>query len=119
MSVDGIVHFEVDPTAAKKKAHEIFISRRANGEQVFNTWKAGWMKCPDRVREQAEYDFTNSTFSSECPEFYAEFPNPEVAKAQLDKLNERIMSINMLIDSINKEGLERLKEYNALYGGQA
>lgn len=119
MSVDGITHFEVDPAVARKEAYELFITQRAHGERTFNEWKASWMSCPEKTRARASYDFTNSTFNSECPEFYVEHPDATVAKAQLDKLNERIMDVNMLIDSINKEGLESILEYKKLYGGQA
>lgn len=102
----------VDPVKARNDAREKFIAIRTRREQTFDQWLKGWLKCPEDVRNMISYDFSNSTFKSEVPEFYADVPNPTVCKEQLDTLNGKIMEVNELIDKLNREGLKRLEEYN-------
>lgn len=112
--VAGLGNGFVDPVKARNEARDKFIAIRTRREQVFDSWLRGWLSCPADVLQQASYDFSKSTFRTEVPELYVEVPNPDVCKQQIDALNSKIMEINNLIDKINREGLERLEEYNRM-----
>lgn len=106
----------IDPVAARSKARETFIARRAVEEQKFNAWYAMLLKCPkEEVLDKIPFDYTNMSLQTLIPEWYNEIPDPAVCQAQVAQANETLDKINMIIDAINREGVELLKEYNELY----
>ncbi len=108
----------VNPVELRNKARELFISKRSIQEQNFNKWYASLLKCPkEQVLDKIPFDYTNMSLQSLVPEWYAEVPRAEVCTEQVARANEKIDTINQIIDSINREGVALLEEYNKLYSG--
>jgi hypothetical protein len=106
----------LDPVAIRNQARERFISTRAVEEQKFNKWYAALLKCPeDKVLSRIPFDYKDMSMQTLVPEWYAEIPDKAVCEQQVAAANEKINIVNGIIDSINREGLELLNEYNELY----
>lgn len=119
MSEQLVDYYMANPEQARKDALEKFITERTKGQQMFDAWVAKWDKYSDKFKSGAPYNFDGASFKDECPEFYKEVPDAEVAQHQLDTLNAKLMAVNEYANNIQKEGILRLVKYNETYGGRS
>jgi len=105
-----------DPVVLRNQVRDIFISRRSIEEQKVNKWINELLSCPkERVLDRIPFSVEGMSLQTLVPEWYVDKPNKEICAQQLQAAREKIDQINQIIYEINKEGIEEIKEYKALY----
>ena len=97
---------EEEMRRARDKAHEDFVVDRALYEKQFNDWYRDFLQCTE-LQKMVDFDFTGWTMQNQVPELYAEYPDEQVANAQMDALEAKIRKIDEIAHSYNLKAHEK------------
>lgn len=93
-----------------------FIRTRTINEQGFLQWKKGLLNCSkEKVLDKIPFDYMSLSLEKEIPEYYVEHPDGAIIKQQEDALNEKIATIESIINEVNMQGVRLLQEFRTRY----
>lgn len=107
----------VDVKKAISAARECFVMDRSKLEHTFNEWYQGLLNCgKQEILDKLTFDYQNMSLRSECPALYEDFPVKEDCNSQITALNAKMVSVNLIVDELNRENLQKLEEYAVTKG---
>ena len=102
-------HFE-DPAELIRKYKENITIKRTLEKKDFDTWKAGILACSDDFRAKLPYDVTTLTHEEMYSQLYEDWPDRDLYEQQYAEAYKKIMEINEIVNDLNKQALEYLKQ---------
>lgn len=98
----------------QRKRKELFIKERTRIEMQVDEWRAKAAKLPEAFLNKLSYSPQDIIVQNEIPEWYAEYPNQEVADRQVDALRKKMDEYKRLMQEYYEKGESLNKEYGAI-----
>lgn len=98
----------------QRQRKELFIKERTKIEMQVDDWRNKTIKLPEAFLSRLSYNPQDITVQKEIPEWYAEYPNQEVANQQVDALRGKMDEYKMLMKDYYEKGEELNNEYTTI-----
>ncbi len=96
----------------QRQRKELFIKDRTRIEMQVDDWRTKAAKLPEAFLKRLSYNPQDISVQKEIPEWYAEYPNQEVANKQVDALRDKMDEYKRLMQEYYEQGNKLNEEYN-------
>lgn len=98
----------------QRQRKELFIKERTKIEMQVDDWRAKAAKLPEAFLNKLSYNPQDISVQKEIPEWYAEYPNQEVADQQVDALRKKMDEYKNLMREYYEQGEKLNEEYSTI-----